>query len=105
MIPRIFELRSVESQPYQPYSEGEQFIVTLRFSHNSTALGDGFRGHGEAQIDISGNPTGMKGGVEAPPLHCASVEHGVQIQGMISGPMIMIRMVGMTLVPDIFQLR
>ena len=90
MVPRIFELRPIESQPYQPHPESEQLVITLGLPHDRTALGDGFGGHGKAQVDIGCGLSGVKCGVETAPFHGSPIKDGVQIQGMISGPIIVL---------------
>ena len=77
MVPRIFEFRPIESQPYQPHPESEQLVITLGLPHDRTALGDGFGGHGKAQIDVGRNLSGVEGRIETAPLHGSTIKDRV----------------------------
>ena len=84
MIPGVFELLTIEAQPHQPYPEGEQLVVAVGFAHDGAALGDGLGGDGEAQIDIGGHLSGVKGRIKAPPFNGAAIKSRVKIKRIIA---------------------
>ena len=98
------ELVAVEPQAHQPYPEGEQLIIAVGLAHDGAALGDGLGGHGETEVHVGGGQFGVQGGVEAPPLHRTPVKNRVEVQRVITCPIVMIRFINIPLIPDPFQL-
>ena len=104
MIPRGLELRAIEPHADQPDPEGKQLVVADGFAHDGAALVDGLSRHGEAQIHIGFCPARMEGGIETSPFHCPSVEHGMEIECVISCPVVVLMAAVIAVVPDVLQL-
>ena len=104
MIARILESIAVQPHPHEPDTEREQFIVAYRLAHDAGALGDGLRGHGEAQIDVGFCATGVEGRIKAAPFNGAAVKDRVKIQRVIARPVVMLMRRNAAFVPDVFQL-
>ena len=104
MIPCGLELRAVESHANQPDPEGEQLVVADCFSHDGAALVDGLGGHGEAQVHIGFRPARMEGRIETSPFHCPTIEHGMEIECVISCPVIMLVAAVVAVIPNVLQL-
>ena len=53
--------------------------VSYRLAHDSAALADGLRRHGEAQIDVGFCATGVQRRIEAAPFNGAAIKDRVQV--------------------------
>ena len=104
MIPCGFKLRTIEPHANQPDTEGEQFVVADRFPHDGAALVDGLGGHGKAQVHIRLCSASMEGRIETSPFHCPTVEHGMEIECVISCPVVMLMAAVIAVIPDVLQL-
>ena len=104
MIARVLEFIAVQPHPHEPDTEREQFIVAHRLAHDAGALGDGLRGHGEAQIDVGFCATGVEGRIKAAPFNGAAVKDRVKIQRVIARPVVMLVRRNAAFVPDVLQL-
>ena len=74
----------------------------MGLAHDGAALGDGLGGHGQAQVDIGCRQPGVQGGVETAELHGAPVKHGVQVEGVVAG-LVVVVVLHIALVPDLLQ--
>ena len=104
MIPRGLELRAIEPHVHQPDPEGEQLVIADHFPHDGAPLIDGLGGHGEAQVHICLGQACMEGGIETSPFHCPAVEHGMEIECVISCPVVMLMAAVVAVIPDVLQL-
>ena len=78
--PNIFVLRTDESQPQQKGAEGVRRIIPDgRFPELRVLLVDALRRDRHSQNDVGFGFPRMERGVEQSPLHCAMVEHGMEI--------------------------
>ena len=82
--PNIFVLRTDEPQPQQKGAEGERRVIPDgRFSELCVFLVDALRRDRHSQNDVGFRFARVERGVEQPPLDCAMVEHGMQVQGIM----------------------
>ena len=80
----IFVLRTNQPQPQQKGAEGERRIIPDgRFPELRVLLVDALRGDRHSQNNVGFRFTRMERRVEQPPLDCAMVEHGMQVQGIM----------------------
>ena len=82
--PNIFVLRTNQPQPQQKGAESERRIIPDgRFPELRVLLVDALRGDCHGQNDVGFGFARMERGVEQSPLHCAMVEHRMQVQGIM----------------------
>ena len=91
MLPHIFVFRSDEAQPQKEGAEGKGGVFAdLGFSHDGPALVDGLCGNRQRQCDIRPYLTGVEGAFKTAPFQGAAIEHRMQVQGVISRPVVML---------------
>lgn len=91
VFPHILVLRPDEAQPQKKGAEGKgRVFADLGFSHHCPALVDRLCGDRQRQRDICPYLACMKRALEAAPFQCAAIKHGMEVQGVIPGPVVML---------------
>ncbi len=100
MFPHIFVLRPDEAKAQKKGAEGEGGILAdLGFPHHRPLLIDGLGGDGQRQRNIGAHLAGMEGALKTAPLQCAAIEHRMKVQGVVSGPVVVLVAAIASLVP------